>query len=257
MSLWAYLLKVWYDSGHILVDQRLIAVRYRDLPFIGFEWADMTGTDITKEKPYKTQNDSRKVDLTKIGKDNSLFCWIKNNWPEPLNGGNKKSGWLACDDGSMEIADFIHLDNKRKTKTLSLIHVKASKYHTISRQVSVTDYETVVGQAVKNLRFLDNIILTEGLVKGLRSRIKNKLVWHNGKPKNRSAMINALEKLGNDYQCRVVVVQPRLREGRFNKIKGQGSGLQYERLKQLYTLLSGARANCQALGAEFSVIGEK
>lgn len=50
----------------------------------------------------------------------------------------------------------------RLTK-LSLIHVKASDDAKVSRGVSVSKYEVVTAQAVKNLRSLDRAILSEGL----------------------------------------------------------------------------------------------
>lgn len=96
--------KVWYDSGHTISDGQVFEQRHRDVPFTDFAWVDFAGYDITKEKPVK-------LGLTTIGAEDSLFSWVQNKWPLTERG-KTQGGWLACDDGSGEIADFIHLDDK-------------------------------------------------------------------------------------------------------------------------------------------------
>jgi hypothetical protein len=92
------------------------------------------------------------------------------------------SGWLASDDGSMEIAGFIHFaDNDLVT----LVHVegaklsKAAKLNDPARQVSASKYEIVVGQAVKNLRHLDRTSLAEELTRNQGNKIES-AVWQAG-----------------------------------------------------------------------------
>ena len=102
-----------------------------------------------------------------IGTAGSLFCWIKNCWNVNRDSGN--SGWLACDDGSGELADFIHLDEHQGT--LSLIHIKGASTSSPTRGISVGAYEVVVSQAIKNLRHLDRFYLAEGLRLGLERNI--------------------------------------------------------------------------------------
>src|SRR5690606_13184391 len=99
---------------------------------------------------------------------NSLFGYMVKRWGI-VEGQPGPSGWLACDDGSMESADFIHLDGEGRT--LSLIHVKGSGTASATRGISVTDYEIVVGQAIKNLRHLDRGLLIEKLEAGTDHQI--------------------------------------------------------------------------------------
>ena len=63
-----------------------------------------------------------------------------------------KDQWLACDDGAMEIADFI-LFEAGPPGLIEVIHVKGAHSSSPNRGISVSAYEVVVGQAVKNLRF--------------------------------------------------------------------------------------------------------
>ncbi|MBL9081853.1 MAG: hypothetical protein JNK76_08620 [Planctomycetales bacterium] len=85
-------------------------------------WADFAGFNVRKEKPLPipaTQHN--------IGAQDLLFCWVRSRWwpaPNPLM---PPTGWLACNDGSREISDFIHFDSPGGQATLSLIHVKATK----------------------------------------------------------------------------------------------------------------------------------
>ena len=127
-------LKIWYDSGHVIVAREICLPRFRDLPFEKYKGINLKGYEIGKEKPPYPLEDN-------IGKKKSLFCYAQKNI---------KKGWLACDDGSMEIADFIHFDNNGPgIPTLFFIHVKASKKIKPDRSIAVSDYEIVVSQAEK------------------------------------------------------------------------------------------------------------
>ncbi len=240
-------LKVWYDSGHTLVDETVVALRYRDEAFDGYVWENLHDTNVKREKPDP---------LAAVGTQDSLFCWVKNYWRTRGAGPAPRArGWLACDDGSMEMADFIHLDLDTKPPTLALIHVKASKSKEADRPISVSDYEIVTGQAVKNLRYLDGLIVGEGLEAGLKKKI-GKLVSEDGAPANRAGFIAVLGAVGSNYQRLVVIVQPRATRTAVEQARANRGSSEHARLTQLDTLLLGARANCQSLGARLEVVGE-
>jgi hypothetical protein len=239
--------KIWYDSGHTISDGQVFELRHRDFPFTDFSWVDFGDYDITKEKPSA-------LDLKTIGAEDSLFCWVKNTWPLPILG-TTQGGWLACDDGSMEIADFIHLDDKSDPPKLSLIHVKASDDAKPSRGISVSKFEVVTAQAVKNLRSLDRAILSEGLEGGLKKSV-GQLVWHNRQVARggRQAMLHALNKIGTNYERQVVIIQPRLTRVRARLARSKPKSSDAARLRQLDTLLLTQANSCHGLQARLRVL---
>src|SRR5204863_232813 len=95
-----------------------------------------------------------RLSLTVTGKPGANLTtqvWLPNASAAAL-----ATSWLACNDGSREIADFIHLARPvGALARLTLIHVKPSSSDSAARQISLGDYELVVSQAVKNLRFLE------------------------------------------------------------------------------------------------------
>lgn len=249
-------LEVRYESGHTLSDGGIYLAEYRDVIFDGWRWIRFDGFNITKEKPYAPR--SHNFDEKQIGLQDSLFCWVLHHWPNVAARGRQK-GWLACDDGSMEIADFIYFSDATDVPALHLIHVKASHSAAASRGISVADYEVVVSQAVKNLRNLDSDILNLGLGDGLGKRITN-LVWHDGVSSTRKEMIAAIKAAGKRFDRQVVIVQPRVAKLEYDKAR---SDLDHNRrtsrgarLKQLETLLVGAQANCRAVSASMTVLIE-
>ncbi len=242
--------KIWYESGHTIAEGHVLKIRHRDMPFQDFSWVDFSGYDVTKEKPST-------LDLAVIGEENSLFCWVKNSWP--LDGfGDSAGGWLACDDGSMELADFIHLDDKSVPPRLSLIHIKASDNASPNRGVSVSDYEIVTSQAVKNFRYLDRTILTEGLESGVGKKV-GKLVWYNRRraKQGRTGMLKALQNIGTNYRRQVVIIQPRLTQAREEYARKHTNSRDAARLRQLDTLLLEQENSCHGLQASLSVICAK
>ncbi len=250
-------LTVRYESGHTLADRLVYATRFRDVQFSNWEFWPMAGFDVTKEKPPT----SRHFDPMMIGESDSLFCWVKKNWPPPT-GANP--GWLACDDGAGEIADFIHVDPAARLVTL--IHVKASHSEAENREISTSDYEIVVGQAVKNLRFLDRINLVQRLLDGSAKSVAQ-ATWLDGQNQgDRADLVEAVGKMGEDYDRRVVVLQPRVtsreyqwarNEQKKGKQKEGKASSKVKRLLQLDALLLEAQSACRDLGAEFVVIGEQ
>lgn len=221
-----------YDSGHSIMDRQVFIVRPPSVPFEHFEPRDFSGFNLKKEKPS---------DLTKIGQEKSLFCWVQRT----------HSGWLACDDGANEKADFIHLDDTSDPPTLSLIHVKAAKSKSENRRVSVAAYEVVAAQAIKNLQWLDR----ESLVNGLRqsARAANHW-WFDGQSTKKDDFVAAIEALGDNFQRKVVIVQPHVTTKAHKRAKEAISGVNKLGFNQLNTLLASAWRSCNGLGAEFLVI---
>ena len=174
---------------------------------------------------------------------------------------NKPIGWLVCDDGAMESADFIHLDDARNPPELTLIHVKGSGSADAGRNLSVSDYEVVIGQAVKNLRHIDRGLLGDKLAANATGVLKD-AVWHNGeRQKDRKALLQVLMGLGSNLKTKVVVFQPRVRRSVFNAIRkkmddGKPTDAAVRRMQQLDALLLGARADCFSLGASFAVVAD-
>lgn len=249
-------LKVYYDSAHTLSDGSLYSVQFRDQPFRQFLWATFGDEyEITKEKPDDFPGDGNDVSWDQD--DRSLFRWVYENWPPSdgpwANRGDHPQGWLAIDDGSMEIADFIHLDPHPEVPVLSFVHVKGSGSDSEGREISVANYEVVTGQAVKNLRNLDHRILESGLKEGIENEV-GRFVWEDGDSSDRHQMIDEIQDLDSQVERRVVVVQPHIRQEYYSDVRNGSGGQNETRLKQLDTLLHGAKQACNGLQAEFWVI---
>ncbi|HCE1840192.1 MULTISPECIES: hypothetical protein [Vibrio] len=246
------LLRGWYKSGHVLSDGQIHLITYRDAKFEDFTWVDFSGFDVTKEKPLDVDD---KLDLDKIGKTNSLFCWTKQNWPHNvdlpyLKGTEKHKGWLVCDDGSGEKADFIHAVNINGEYHFSLIHIKASGSSKDTRQISVGAHDIVLNQAIKNIRNLDRTLFLEA-VKSKVSATTQNLVWEDGTQKHISDFTNFLDGINARISPHVVVVQPHTRE----KYHANSDHLLVR--KQLDTLLHNAKYVVASVGASFDIIGSK
>lgn len=240
-------LRVWYGSGHTLVGESIVGTRHRDLPF-SHTWADFTGIDVSKEKPSPLGHAT-------IGVQDSLFCWVKNRWTRSLATGATVSGWLACNDGGMEIADFIHFDIVDSEPELTLIHVKGSSSTIPNRRLSLGDYELVVAQALKNLRFLDALNTAEEFVEFLQKKLID-AVWHGNVPSTRTAMLAELCRYGTKCHRRVVIVQPRATRNAISTAR-TNPGLRSARtVKQLDSLLLAAKSSFQSLAADLVVIGD-
>jgi hypothetical protein len=240
-------LKVWYDSGHALSHRAIFEMRYRDMPFRGYEWGDFNGIDITREKPDP---------IAAIGQQDSLFCWVKNRWSISRGEHVLPGGWLACDDGAMEIADFIHLDDRSVPPVLSLIHVKGAGSREANRGLSVSKFEVVTGQAVKNLRSLDRQILEQGMAQGIGRKI-GALVWHNRRACDRRDLLRALATVGHDYDRRVVILQPHLRRNALDNARQHPRSRDSARLRQLDALLLGAESAVHGAASVLVAVGER
>ena len=111
-----------------------------------------------------------------------------------------------------ELADFIHFSDQAPRPRLSLIHVKGSGSAAANRGISVSDYEIVVGQAVKNLRYLDRTNIADKLA-AEKGRLISTAVWRDGvRQKDRKDAIAALRQAGSNLDKAVYVFQPRVRK---------------------------------------------
>jgi len=224
-----------YDSGHTVSDRQVYIHRMQRISFGHYEAHDFSGYKVKVEKPSS---------LDRIGQENSLFCWVQKT----------HKGWLACDDGANEKADFIHLEESGPRPVLSLIHVKGAKSVSAGRKLSVAAYEVVTGQAIKNLQWLDREALAEGLGKSARA---SNHWWRDGQVVARSAFVAAIDALKDDFLGRVVIVQPHVTEGAHQSAANAKKGNTRLRLDQLNTLLASAWRSANGLGFEFKVIWSK
>ena len=246
------LVKCWYESGHAIVSGMVFRTGYRDVVYGKFIWADFENYEIEKEKPGKTY---KNTDLTKIGEEKSLFCWVRNRWngdwieSKDFNTTETPTGWLYCDDGAGEKADFIHLTEFEGKHLLSLIHVKAAKSGSKKRKISVGAHDVVLSQAVKNIRYLDRKRLIVGLGERLSTKIDK--CWKDGKPASSELFLDHLKAIENASKifCRVIVVQPHTLQSVYEKQAGGNIR------KQLDVLLVSADNAIRSANAEFHVIG--
>lgn len=251
-------LTIYFDDGYTFARGAFYKTNFRDAQFGDWEWVDLSGFNIKAEKPLGGPN-GKTLDVPGMGavNDKSLFGYTVKHWLNGLGGGSPR-GWLACDDGSMESADFIHFDPQAgRHGELSLIHVKGSKSDNARREVSVTDYEVVVGQAVKNIRYLDRGNIIEKLAQGAGNNIAS-AVWENGTRRaDRTGMIDALRSSGSAFKKKVYVFQPRVCRSSYEKLRNANTqSNKVLRLKQLDALLLSAKADCNGLGADFCVVAD-
>lgn len=253
-------LTVYFDTGHTFSRGHFYETRFRDARFSDWQWVSMAkdGTKFWQEKPLEGRRFA--VEVTGNADDRSLFGMVARHWPN-LEERGPQTGWLVCDDGSMESADFIHINDGSDPPELTLIHVKGSGSREESRGLSVSDYEVVVGQAVKNLRHIDRELLREKLARKANGEILT-AVWHDGRRlEDRQTLVAMLDRLGSNLRTNVVVFQPRTRRSVFDGIRkrmddGDLDKSDVRRLQQLDALLLGARSDCFSLGADFRVIAD-
>lgn len=240
-------LSIHFSGGVSASGGRLHRVRYRDLHFERFAWSSFAEVEVGKEKPDR-------LSPATIGEGDSLFCWVVKNWRNGMLPWLPKGGWLACNDGALELADFLHFDPVEPR--LSLIHVKATKAGK-KREIAVSPFEVVVAQAVKNLRHVDPEIAGEEFMSRLGKQIRE-AVWKDGKLAGRAQMLAALRRAGSGSSRRVVIVQPHTRRtARDQALRARHGSRERHLIRQLHTLLLAAQRDCAALGADFLVVGHE
>jgi hypothetical protein len=189
-------LQVYYESGHSLSGSQLARKNLTIPPFTAIEFENFGGFTIKKEKPGEAGYQAIH-DAIGLPTDTSLFGWLVTQF---------KNGWLVCDDGPDEVADFLHLDHDG---TLRAIHVKGAKSGSSRRRIAVKPFEEVVSQAMKNVRELENRTLLGRLAK---PRIAAPATWHDGsRVADRSGFLARLEKRTARNHTEVIIVQPHLR----------------------------------------------
>lgn len=244
-----HVIKYWFANQYMISNGLIYQQAFSNVIFKEFIWSDFSGYTVSKEKPDDN-------DLTLIGQEDSLFSWVKNTWTglspdlSDINQTGLVDGWLLCDDGANEKADFIHITNE-VVPTISLIHAKGANSDGNNRRIATTAYEVVVSQAIKNLMYLDKNLLVETIDIAPNHHVQN-LVWENGQDSTRQAIKDFLNTV-QEYKKRVVILQPHVTKTRFS-----GTLLTDEakhRHNQLSALLLSTQNTIQSLGAEFVVIG--
>jgi hypothetical protein len=233
---------VRYRSGHAYMHGDMISSRIQPTPFSGWSWESFEGYRIRAEKP---PGDVHRT--TAEAGDDSLFGWVVEQFAD---------GWLTCDDGPGEIADFVHVD---PAGVLSLIHVKAAHSDGARRTVAVVPYQVVVGQAVKNLHFVTEPAL---LLKRLADAAAGKASWSHGlRVTDRADLLEALELRDATAPARVVVVQPHISLPSYRQLAEKRDDDQPSddvlRLHLVESLLTAAALAVVGRGAQFTVIGSR
>jgi hypothetical protein len=242
------LFAVYYDSGHVVGPHGIGRRNINPAPFDNWQFLDFSGFDVTMEKPGKTPSEIH-ANIGTRG-DRSLFGWVARHYA---------SGWLICDDGPGEVADFVHIS---PDGTLSLIHVKAAHSASALRGISVSAYEVVTGQAAKNSRYLVDLdLLRETL---MISQGQERAAWIDGKRvPDRTVFLAMLGGLVPSDKRQVVIVQPHVSEQMYKRIRADHPREEASRrrdllrLNSLETLLHTTRGAAVALSAELQVIGGK
>ncbi|QUQ63425.1 hypothetical protein [Kutzneria sp. CA-103260] len=236
------LLTVYYQSGHSYSRGRFWQARAPEYPFRNWRFEDFQGWDIRREKP---RADSPQRIHDRIGSDTSLFDWVARAYDH---------GWLICDDGPGEVADFLHISAAR---TLSLIHVKSAKSHSPVRDVSAAAYEVVVSQAVKNLIYVSRGHLRQQLT---RPPVRSPASWIDGRRvRGRRDFLRQLDARVATDETRVVILQPHVSQRVYDQLRGPaGHGSpELMRLHLLESMLNSARQSATGLNADLEVIASK
>ena len=229
-------LSVYYNTGHCLQRGSLYLEPIQPASFPRWRWQDFAGYDVHIEKPaWDHVAIHQQVGLSG---DRSLFGWVVSNYG---------SGWLTCDDGAGEVADFVQLDG-----ILRLIHVKAAESDSTARLVSTGAYELVASQATKNIGFLN----VASLADRLESTSTGKAAWLAGvRQTDRQGLIALLRQAPANLPTEVVIVQPHLRQSHYQNLKS--ATVQSEdktRLHRLEFLLNGSRTVVASVGSELIVV---
>ncbi|MGO7919438.1 hypothetical protein ACC755_09755 [Rhizobium ruizarguesonis] len=244
-------IKIYYESGHTVAQGRLYIGGFSDQPF-GWDFQSFDTYELDREKPDVPAGSSLAAQIAQPG-DKSLFAYVCQKMF--LDAAGNPEGWLASDDGSMELADFIHIDPVKKVVTL--VHVKASKSKKPDRQAAPADFEIVVSQAVKNLRHLDRRRLAEELKRGRAKKI-GAAVWHNGmKQPDRDGFVKLAEALHEPVSKVLIVLQPRLTKREVDYARGPNAAkMRSLAIKQIDTLMLAAQISAAACGARFVGIAD-
>jgi hypothetical protein len=236
------LITIYYDSGHAISSGSVWSTNVRPSPFPNWEWPNFNDFNICQEKPAGTTPQEIHDNIGITG-DDSLFSWVAKNY--------SSNGWLTCDDGTGEIADFIKYDGDG---TVTLFHIKRANSGNPKRPMNVTAYEAVASQATKNLTYLNTSHLIERLATPAVSR---PACWYDGsRIADRTELIEYLQMRPASAAMRVVIIQPQMTKWRYDRTRAMSEGsVDLMRLRLLETLLNGARGAVTGLGADLLVVG--
>lgn len=231
---------VFYGSGHAVVSGGAITKPViRPVAFNGWQWWPCDACEVTMEKPPGTPAEMDQA-IAMPG-DTSIFGLIVTNLGD---------GWLTCDDGPGEVADFVHLAHDG---TLTLVHAKGAASNSPNRQVSASSYEVVVSQAVKNTGFLEQTDLVTEL-----SKNQQRPTWLDGaRQPDRGEFLKALAARKPAAPSRVMIVQPHLRKLRYDDLANpvHAGSADLLRLHRLETLLNSYGGTLMGLGRQLVVVG--
>jgi hypothetical protein len=230
--------KIHYDSGHTITGGQCFRGGFVD-QLVDWRWQDFSGFSINQEKPVANPT---LADAIGLPSDNSLFGFVVRS--------KYRQGWLTCDDGASEAGDFVHLDPGANRVTL--IHVKAASSQDPAREFSVSDFDLVIAQSIRNIRHLDKVNLLKALKKSERYSIAS-ATWHNGIRATRSQFINEISKLGVSFSKELVVLQPQLTKAMCVHCTSSAVSKSLElRFKQINSLVQGAAMAAFGVGAAFT-----
>jgi hypothetical protein len=235
---------VYYDSGHTISAGAIVSPSTRAEPYRRWDFRDFAGFDITREKPDRDPPQQIHNAIGLPG-DTSLFGWVVATY---------RTGYLICDDGPGEVADFLHIAHDC---TLTFIHVKAANTSNPTRGVAVGAYELVSSQAVKNLTVLTTQLLRQRIES---PTVPNPASWVDGqRVADRTPFLEALDYVGPQDDKRVVIVQPHMNKELYKRLKGAGVTpdltLNQRRLQLLETLLNASRSAAIYVGGDLITVG--
>ncbi|HEX4246895.1 MAG TPA: hypothetical protein VH008_03445 [Pseudonocardia sp.] len=242
------LLTIYYASGHAINGSSIFRPRIDPHPFPNWDFRDFAGYDIKREKPLAGAQSGERIHA-EIGsdRDRSLFAWVVRHF---------NTGWLTCDDGSGEVADFVHLD---RDGTLSLIHVKGAGSAARQRRISATAYEVVVSQAVKNITFLEPERLSERL---RIAPVATPACWRDGeRVPGRAGLIAALADRDARDRGQVIILQPHVSKHVYDELyeglrrrPGGPPSADLLRLHRVESMLNAGRPSVTGVGADLVAI---
>ncbi|MBB5156810.1 hypothetical protein [Saccharopolyspora phatthalungensis] len=153
-----------------------------DIVDVTIDQVDSPGYKVL-DRQGETRRNERSADPPEH-RGTSLFAWVVDQC---------RSGWLLCDDGNGEVADFLHLTGDGQ---LTAIHVKASGSTSAGRQISLVPFEQLVSQATKNKGLMEREPLVDRL--GGRSRPWS-ATWHDGARATAAGFLDALDRTGTTH----------------------------------------------------------
>lgn len=235
-------LNLYYESGETVSRDDVLVEHFSDVPFSQWDYVDLEGTDDTREKTGGGTLDEIR-NHGGSAEDDSLFGWIIRN---------HRSGYLYCDDGADELADFVYFDPI--SDIVTVWHVKAAE-RPEPRRISAGAYEQVCSQTEKNLKTLTLSGLTQELQAKVRNN-KTRVLWVNGQlDESYEAFLAELTapRAGLRFEARILcphVTRTSLEKARSNAAKSKAN----QRLRRLDQLLLATDASVQRVGARLSVV---